>query len=389
MVAAVSPASCCRALDDDVVPVQTRLLSYTTYSVSRVVSVVVVALALSSCSGASKSSQPPTTTIAAMATPSAVPIETTTTTVPAASSSTVADSVPVASGPPTSIQRVSGVGQFPYHVISAFDSIWVLAKDSGTVTRLDATTGAAQATITLDPAQFSGTLNRLAAGTDAVYVSALPLIRIDPATNQITVISTNTPAAAVIADGDTVWTASYPRGPIQRIDPDGTIITLDLPTAPWTDLAISNGLVWAVSQANGPSQLIAFNGITGELVHDVPVAVDVFGYPVRLVADEDNLVIGVDTSGGSGRTGSILIVDPTTATVTQTIDLPARPEGIALTPHHIWTSGAVVNRDTLEVTPVELGFSLTQGPDGTIWATSPGTNGDGTAIRYTPGQFTE
>ncbi len=179
----------------------------------------------------------------------------------------------------------------------------------------------------------------------------------------------------------------YPRGPIQRIDPDGTITALDLPAAPWIDLAISHGLVWAVSQDNGPSRLIAFNGTTGELVHDIPVAEDVFGYPVRLVADDDNLVISVDTSGGGGRTGSILIVDPTTAVVTETVELPARPEGIALSPHHIWTSGAVVDRDTLKVTPVELGFSLTQGPDDTIWATSPGTNGDGTAIRYTPGQF--
>jgi hypothetical protein len=43
--------------------------------------------------------------------------------------------------------------------------------------------------------------------------------------------------------------------------------------------------------------------------------------PVRLVADERSVVVGIDTSGGGGRTGALFIVDPATGKVTDTITL--------------------------------------------------------------------
>jgi hypothetical protein len=47
-----------------------------------------------------------------------------------------------------------------------------------------------------------------------------------------------------------------------------------------------------------------------------------------------------------------------------------RPEGIALTDGHIWTSSAVVDRQSLEVVDdTPIGLTVAGGPDGSIWGT--------------------
>jgi hypothetical protein len=298
------------------------------------------------------------------------------------SAPSIAESVARSTGPPTNVQTVSGVGGVPYHAISAFGSIWILGKASATVTRIDATTGDIVATITL-AVHGGGTLNRLAAGSDSVFVSAHPLITIDPSRNQASTISGDASAAAVIALGDTVWTAGYGRGPIQRIDPDGTLTTLDLPKSSWIDVAISHGMVWALTQSRTDARLIAFDASSGELLHDLALPSNGNHLPVRLVADERSVVVGIDTSGGGGRTGAVLMINPLKAIVTNTIELASRPEGIVLTDRYIWTSGAVIDRSTLAVTNVGLGFTITRGPDGSIWAASR----SGTATRWAPGDF--
>lgn len=284
-------------------------------------------------------------------------------------------------GAPTPIQTVADVGRFGYDVISAFGSIWVLGKSSSTVTRIDATTGAVQATIPLD--LLTSARNRLAAGVDAVYVAAGPVVRIDPATNTTTTIGGDGRPLAITTDGTRVWTAGS-TGVIQQVNPDGTTSNLDAPGYPWIDLAWRDGTIWALSQQRGGAHLVAIDATTGTVTDDLPITADVDGFPVRLAADRHGLVVGVDTSGGGGRSGELLVVDPDTVTVTATIPLDSRPEGIALTGHHIWTSGAVVDRTTLQVTPIGLGFVVTRGPDGSIWAT--GSNGfTATLTRYAPG----
>ncbi|MGB8858256.1 MAG: hypothetical protein WCC60_03320 [Ilumatobacteraceae bacterium] len=307
-----------------------------------------------------------------------------------APSAAAAVAVTAGSGTPARVQTVFGVGRFLYHSIAAFGSLWVLGKVSGTVTRIDAVTGAVVASVRIgEPG--SGAHSRLAADDSAVYVGGTPLLRINPATNEVSTIADSVAdgagAIAIVAGGTAVWTAGH-EGPIQRIDTDGTVTDLGLPTARWIDLALSGGLVWAASQEPGGGRLIAFDGTTGAIVHDVPVATDVDGFVVRLVADERNVVVGLDTSGGGGRTGEVVIVDPTTGMITDTVQLGSRPEGIALTDGHIWTSGAVIDRDGLRVTEVDLGFTVALGPDGSIWATRAVPGSDSSIVtRTTPGGF--
>jgi hypothetical protein len=46
-------------------------------------------------------------------------------------------------------------------------------------------------------------------------------------------------------------------------------------------------------------------------------------------------------------------------------------------------------RVAFDVTPLALGFSLTRGPDGSIWATTRAATDDGAVSRDTPGRFAD
>jgi len=306
-----------------------------------------------------------------------------------APSTAITELVAASSGMPQQVQTVVGVGRFAYDVVSAFDSIWVLGKTSRTVARVDATTGAVLATIDLGvPPGTGANHNRLTASPDAIWVNAAPAIRIDPADNSITTIGGGDASFAVAAIDDTIWTAG--RDGIERLDPDGSIIALDVPAGVWFDLAAADGVVWALSQAREESRLIAFAATDGRLLHDIPVVAGPSDVPVRIVADGTNVVVGIDTSGGGGRTGRLLIVDRASAEITATVELSSRPEGIVLTPDHIWTSGSVVDRLTLAVTDVSIGFAIARGPDGSIWGTRgiAGSSGaDSFVARFAPGDF--
>ena len=137
-------------------------------------------------------------------------------------------------------------------------------------------------------------------------------------------------------------------------------------------------------------RIIAFDGQTGDVRYDIPITE---GEPdsaaVRLVADDRSVVVGVDTSGLGGRTGELVVIDPTQGSISQRLALNSRPEGIALTEHRIWTSAAVLDRATGAVAAQVFGFSIALGPDGSLWATrhvlDEGSGIDiGQVIRYVP-----
>jgi hypothetical protein len=156
------------------------------------------------------------------------------------------------------------------------------------------------------------------------------------------------------------------------------------------DLAYSNGLVWALSQRPETATVVAFDGQTGEIRFNIPVVRgQAQAYPVRLVADEQSVLVGIDT-GAFSQKGELVVIDPAAGVITNRIALPSRPEGIALTARYIWTSGAVLDRDTLAVTPYPLGFSVARADDGSIWATG-GVPGSATAAsvarRFAPGDY--
>ena len=124
-----------------------------------------------------------------------------------APSADIAREVAAATGEPTIVQRVFDVGRFPYHAISAFESVWVLAQASGQVARIDATTGALLATIPLGPSEPRISSNRLTVGDNYIYAAGRPVVRIDPTDNTATIIDGGFRASGVVAQDDTVWAA--------------------------------------------------------------------------------------------------------------------------------------------------------------------------------------
>ena len=69
---------------------------------------------------------------------------------------------------------------------------------------------------------------------------------------------------------------------------------------------------------------------------------------------------------GGGDAG----VGMTAGVIVDSVALARRPEGIVLTPNHIWTSAAILDRRTLEVLyEGRFGFTITRGPDRSIWGT--------------------
>ena len=110
---------------------------------------------------------------------------------------------------------------------------------------------------------------------------------------------------------------------------------------------------------------------------------------MRLVADEQSVLVGIDR-GDTTQKGELVVIDPSDGSITSRTVLPLRPEGIALTPRYIWTSGAVLDRDTLAVSSQSFGFSVTRADDGSIWTTSgvpSSATAAGVARRFAPGDF--
>ena len=303
----------------------------------------------------------------------------------AAPSPDVAEQVRTLTGPPANVQTVLGVGNFAYFITSAFGSIWIAGRASRTVTRLDAVTGEILATFPVSDAA-----NRITATNTAVYVSGKSVTRIDPTDNTATTIEIPEFSLAVIGHDDQVWATGFSGG-VERIGSDATVTKVNVTTGAWMDLAYSNGVVWALSQQFETGRVIAFDGETGKIRYNIPVVQgEPRSAPVRLAADERAVVVGIDTSGGGGRTGELVVIDPSTGSITNRVTLAFRPEGIALTARHIWTSGAVLERDTLAVTAFPFGFSVARADDGSIWATGaiPGSAAaEGLARRYAPGDF--
>lgn len=295
------------------------------------------------------------------------------------------DLVASSTGPPRIVQTVPDVGRFVYHAVAAFDSIWFLSKNSNEVVRVDAATGEITARIVLGESP-SSQRNRLAVADDAILVAGTPFARIDPVTNAVEHVDGGPVAFGVTTDGETVWAVGF-QG-VQRIDPDGTITSVDVPDGRWFDALYLDGLVWIADQQRRDGRLLAIDAATDTIVHDITLPLGDDELVVRLAGDETTLVIGTDTTGGGGRSGRVLLLDPATGVVTDTITLPARPEGLALTPGSIWTSGAVIDRTTRGVTPLELGVTLVVGPDGSIWGSRAVPNNgsaDMSAVRWAPG----
>ncbi|MCA1831664.1 MAG: hypothetical protein ABR548_14070 [Actinomycetota bacterium] len=249
-----------------------------------------------------------------------------------------------------------------------------------TLTRIDASTGRAVATITLPDQPFA-----VQAVEDTVWVTVFPfggpppnkgsLVRINPSTNRIVAtIPAGGAPYAIAVEQNNVWVASAATNQLFRIDAGTNKVVAAIPVAEGPEgVAVGVGRVWVASRGAGslseidPStnKVVSKSIITGGprsvafgfgtvWVASVNGAVTRYD-PTTLGAIADVLIENPGVSGlvlddesawaVSDGVGFLYRIDPKSNTVVQSIDMTRTPhstdvEGVAVEEGFVWVVNA-------------------------------------------------
>lgn len=272
---------------------------------------------------------------------------------------------PVVPAPASSLAPVV-LGQRPIRPVVAFGAVWIANAADGTVTRVDAFSGAIVATIRVgDPqrllaagcapssehAYATGSFglracdspSAVAAGAGAIWATANDanaIVRIEPARSAVTAtIPLGFDPWAVVASDDAVWVSDYIDDAVVRIDPRtlSVIARIPVPSGP-TEMAVAPGTLWVVSSAAGSITRI-------DTRRDAVVATIVAGPWVLAIS-----VAGDDVwvCGGSTRIGGLTRIDArsNTAVATYQACSPQGREGvssIAANDRGVWVPGVTLD----------------------------------------------
>lgn len=271
---------------------------------------------------------------------------------------------PIAAAP--SFQPVA-LGQRPIRPVPAFGAVWIANAADGTVTRVDAGSGAIVATIRVsDPqrllaagcapssehAYATGSFglracdspSAVAAGAGAVWAianDANAVVRIDQDRNVVAdTVQLGFDAWAVVAAEDAVWVSDYTNDAIVRIDPRTSKVTARIPVASGpTEMAIGPDTLWVVNSAAG--RLTRIDTRRDAVV--ATVAVSAWALAIA-VSGDDVWVRGGSTRGDGGLTR----IDARTNTASATYEggAPQGREGvasIAATDRGVWVPGVTLD----------------------------------------------
>lgn len=247
--------------------------------------------------------------------------------------------------------------------VPAFGSIWIASAAEGTVQRVDPTTGAIVATITVaDPqrllaagcapssehAYATGSFglracdapSAVAAGAGAIWAvanDANAIVRLDPASNAITqTIALGFAGWSLTATEDAVWVSDYANDAVVRVDPRTGRVVARIPVPAWpTEIAASGDAVWVVCSAAGT--VVRLDGTRNA----VTATIGVGAWPLAIAVAGDDVWV----RGGAVRAGGGLSrIDARTNAVALVVQAGA-PEGregvssIAATDRGVWVPG--------------------------------------------------
>ena len=229
----------------------------------------------------------------------------------------------------------------PRDVQAGFASIWVSNGPSRTVTRINPSTGAISATVTVpDPASV------LAIGADSVWLTSYPgnsLTRIDPTTNTVSGTISLAPGGldpiGVTEFDGYVWVANHdgnPTGSVAKIDPT-TMQVVDLipvgteSTAGPTTIVSGAGSLW-VNVAN-ISGVVRIDPSTDQTIATIPVKGACAGMAANVHAV---WVADVDDDGCPSGFPGITRIDTATNTVTARLDAGGSTGAVALDGDTLW-----------------------------------------------------
>jgi streptogramin lyase len=233
----------------------------------------------------------------------------------------------------------------PRDVESGFGSIWVANGPSRTVTRIDPSTDAVLAVISVpDPASV------FAAGAGAIWLTSFPgdsLTRIDPATNTATgtvsLAPTGLGPVGIIVYDGSVWVANHqgnPTGSVAKIDPAtmnvvDVIPIGDLSFAGPNWLAAGAGSIW--TDVPNINAVVRIDPTTNTVVATIP------GKGVCGALAASDTAVWVAGGGGPGCLPGITRIDPNSNTVTGTLNAGGQTDSLALDNKTLWYGTSISN----------------------------------------------
>jgi len=233
----------------------------------------------------------------------------------------------------------------PRDVEGGFGSIWVANGPGRTVTRIDPSTDAVLAVISVpDPASV------LAAGAGAIWLTSFPgnsLTRIDPTTNTATGTVSLAPGGLgpvgiTVYDGS-VWVANHqgnPTGSIAKIDPAtmnvvDVILIGDQSFAGPNWLAAADGSIW--TDVPNINAVVRIDPTTDAVLATIPDK----GVCGALAASDT--AVWVAGGGGPGCLPGITRIDPMSNTVTGMFNAGGQTNSLALDENTLWYGTSISN----------------------------------------------
>jgi virginiamycin B lyase len=158
-----------------------------------------------------------------------------------------------------------------------FGSLWIPSCKDHTLVRVDAKTGAIQATIPAGPAESEGGIATGAGSVWLVTSKASELDRIDPVSNSI-VAKIAIPAGSFnpVFAGDSIWVSSNKSNALVRVNPATNTVTSSTPIGPMPRfLTVGAGSVWVLNQGDGSISRV--DAVTGKLIATIQAGIPGLG----------------------------------------------------------------------------------------------------------------
>lgn len=213
-----------------------------------------------------------------------------------------------------------------------FGSLWAGDCVDNTLLRIDVATGELVATIDLPFASIPDE-SSVAVGDDGVWILSTgtqpDLVRIDPATNEVTeTFPAPSEATAVRAGDGSLWITRASTGQLLRVDPATGQELAEIDVAPESIfLAFGEGGVWTMGSATG--EVVHVDPVTNSVVATIPT-----GGPIQ----------GGDIAVGGGyvwaRITEVLVaqIDPATDTVVARYGPPSASGSVDADDQAVWVS---------------------------------------------------
>jgi hypothetical protein len=180
---------------------------------------------------------------------------------------------------PLTVKKTVAVDAWPGNPLVEFGSVWIPSAQVGSLTRLDAQTGAVVAKIQVGRGSRAANnyFDSIAASSNAIWMASdggAFVAQIDPATNAVvSPISVAGRPSGVAVGAGSVWVSLRDgASSVLRIDPVKHEVQESIETGPTNGIAFVNGSVWAVS-ARAPS-VFRIDPATNKVVQTISIKSD-------------------------------------------------------------------------------------------------------------------